>query len=133
MHLEPPRPLTLEFDAAIERVTEALAAVGFGVLTRIDVHEALKKKLDVDLEPTVILGACNPKLAHRGFQQDPRFMLVVPCNVVVRQVAPGQVEVSMVDPVDLIAADGMTNDPVLAEIAAEARDGLVQAAASLGE
>jgi uncharacterized protein (DUF302 family) len=92
----------------------------------------LKKKLDVDHEPTVILGACNPKLAHRGFQRDPRFMLVVPCNVVVREAEPGRVEVSMVDPVELLAADGMTADPVLAELAAEARASLASAAAALG-
>ena len=131
MHLETPRPLSLDLEPAIERVTACLAEVGFGVMSRIDVHAALKKKLDVDHEPTVILGACNPKLAHRGFQEDPRFVLAVPCNVVVRQAGPGAVEVAMVDPVKLLAADDMTANEVLSGIAAEAHDCLAKAAAAL--
>lgn len=76
--------LDFDIDATIEAITAALKDQGFGVLTRIDVHETLKQKLDVDVEPQVILGACNPQLAHRALDADPRIAALLPCNVVVR-------------------------------------------------
>ena len=72
------------YDEAVTRVREALAEQGFGVLTEIDVRRTLKEKIDVDVEPQVILGACNPKLAHRAMESDPRVAALLPCNVVVR-------------------------------------------------
>lgn len=88
----------VSFDDVVARVTEALKAEGFGVLTTIDVRDTLKKKIDVDFEPYVILGACNPKLAHQALEAEPNIGLLLPCNVVVRQCGPGEVEVSMLDP-----------------------------------
>jgi uncharacterized protein (DUF302 family) len=81
----------------IEAVTAALQAHGFGILTRIDVHDVLKQKLDVDVEPQVILGACNPQLAHRALEADARIGALLPCNVVVRSEA-GRTIVEALDP-----------------------------------
>ena len=102
--------------ATIEAVTAALKDQGFGVLTRIDVHETLKQKLDVDIEPQVILGACNPQLAHRALQADPRIGALLPCNVVVR-IENGKTVVEALDP--KLIADVPDNE-ALGPIAEEA-------------
>jgi uncharacterized protein (DUF302 family) len=89
--------VALDFDAAVEAVTAALQDQGFGILTRIDIRQTLQEKLDVDTGPQVILGACNPQLAHRALQADPRIATLLPCNVVVRTDAGGTV-VEALDP-----------------------------------
>ena len=100
---------------AKERVTKALAAEGFGVLTEIDVKATLRKKLDVDFRPYVILGACNPHLAHRALQGDPQIGLLLPCNVVVQESAGGAI-VSIASPrvmFSVVRRDDL--EPIVAE------------------
>lgn len=114
----------------IVQVTEALKVEGFGVLTEIDVQATLKKKIDVDFRPYVILGACNPKLAHRALTAAPEVGLLLPCNVTVSQVDPNTIEVSLVDPIGML---DFVKRPELASVAAEAGERLARVAAALGK
>ncbi len=120
--------LKTDFESALARVTEALKAEGFGVLTEIDVKETFKKKLGVDFRPYKILGACNPPLAHRALTAASETGLLLPCNVTVSQVEEGLVEVSLVDPLAML---GVVANPALEPIAAEARARLDRVAAAL--
>ena len=86
------------FDNAIQKVTEALKAEGFGILTEIDIKATLKKKLDVDFYNYKILGACNPPFAYKALLAEDKIGVMLPCNVIVQEKVPGQVEVSAVDP-----------------------------------
>ena len=86
------------FDDAIERVTAHLADAGFGVLTTIDVSATLKKKIDVDFQRYTILGACNPGFAHKALLAEDKIGTMLPCNVIVQELADGKVEVAAVDP-----------------------------------
>ena len=117
--------VALPYEQAVERTREALAGEGFGVLTEIDVRATLKKKLDVDFRPYVILGACNPPLAHRALTAEPEIGLLLPCNVVVREGdAPGTSVVTAMDPV---AALSLTGNDDIAPLAAEVRERLERA------
>lgn len=116
---------------AIEKVTTALKAEGFGILTRIDVRETMKQKLGVDFRPYVILGACNPPLAHRALSVQPLAGLLLPCNVTVEEGMEGGAIVRIGNPEVLLAAGGMQEDPALSAVGAEARDRLRRVADAL--
>jgi uncharacterized protein (DUF302 family) len=117
------KTVDLDFASAVARVTEALAKEGFGVLTEIDVQATLKKKLDKDVPPYKILGACNPNFAHRALDAEPSIGLLLPCNVVVRQDAGGKVQVEFMDPDAVLE---MVNRPEVSAIAADVRGRLVK-------
>ena len=106
------------FDDAIQKVTEALKAEGFGILTEIDIKATLKKKLDVDFYNYKILGACNPPFAHKALLAEDKIGTMLPCNVIVQEKVLGQVEVSAVDPVASMQA---IDNNALADIATEIR------------
>jgi uncharacterized protein (DUF302 family) len=115
------KTLDLPFDQAITRVTDALKAEGFGVLTDIDVAATMKAKLGEDFRPYRILGACNPQLAHRALELEDKIGTMLPCNVIVQATADGGVEVAAVDPAASMQA---VDNPKLARIAETVRDKL---------
>ena len=92
------REIADQFDTAIVRATQALAAEGFGVLTRIDMHAKIKEKTGKDIVPTVILGACNPHLAYEAYTANADVASLLPCNAVVRELAPGRVSLEFAAP-----------------------------------
>jgi uncharacterized protein (DUF302 family) len=110
--------------AAIDRITNALKAEGFGVLTSIDVAATMKAKLGVDFRPYVILGACNPQLAHRALTADLAVGLLLPCNVTVFEGQPGETIVQVVKPQAML---GIAEGPQLKPIAQEADERLLRA------
>jgi len=122
--------LQTDFDTAVTRVTEALKVQGFGILTEIDVKATLKKKLDADFRPYLILGACNPPLAYQALTIDAEVGKFLPCNVTVDQVEEGRIKVSFLDP--LMMSD-FVDDPRIQPVALEARTRLESVAEALLE
>jgi uncharacterized protein (DUF302 family) len=98
--------LSVSFDEAVKRATEALKSEGFGLITEIDVKDTLKKKIDVDFRNYRILGACNPTLAHEALEIEDKVGTMLPCNVVVQDVGGGNIEIAAIDPVaSMLAID----------------------------
>jgi len=108
------------FDAAVERVVTELGKEGFGVLTRVNVHEAFREKLGVDFRPYAILGACSPPLAHRALSARPEAGLLLPCNVTVEADGADAAVVRIVNPAEMMKAGGFEDDPALKAVGAEA-------------
>jgi uncharacterized protein (DUF302 family) len=122
------KTLQISFDAAVEKATEALKKEGFGVLTEIDMQGTMKKKLDVDIQKYKILGACNPPLAYQAIQAEDKIGLMLPCNVIVQELAGGDTEVAAIDPVASMQA---VNNPKLAEVGEQVRGKLQRVIDSL--
>ena len=120
--------MTVPFPEAVRRVREALAAQGFGVLTEIDVRATLHEKLGADMEDYLILGACNPPLAHQALTADRKVGLLLPCNVVIRS-GHGETIIEALDPQIMAEVAGQALRPVAAEAAARIRTAL----AAIGE
>ena len=120
--------VSLPFDEAVQRITEELAKVGFGVLTEIDVQATMKKKLGQEMPPYRILGACNPGFASRAIAAVPQIGALLPCNVVVRQDAASGVHIEVMDPSVILT---LVDHKDVALIAAEVRQKLQQALAKV--
>ena len=109
------------YDETVAAVTDALQEQGFGVLTEINVSAVLKKKLDIDKRPYIILGACNPVLANQAMEAEPDIGLLLPCNVVVREEESGAITVAFMDPPAVLS---LVDNPDVPQLAAEVRNRL---------
>jgi len=110
------KTLQMSFDEAVAKVTEELKKGGFGILTDIDVQATLKKKLDADFRKYRILGACNPPYAYQALLAEDKIGTMLPCNVIVQEIAEGKIEVAAIDP---IASMQAVQNPKLGGIALE--------------
>jgi uncharacterized protein (DUF302 family) len=120
--------LHTEFGKAVERTIEALKQQGFGIITEIDVKETFRKKLDLDFRNYRILGACNPSLAHEALRLEDKIGTMLPCNVVVQEIAPGTIEIAAIDPVASMQA---VDNPALKRPALEVQERLKKVVAAL--
>ncbi len=118
------------YPEAVDAVRNALGDQGFGILTEIDLQAALKEKLDVDIAPQIILGACRPPLAYEAIQVEPSIATVLPCNVVVRSLDP---ETTVVEAFDPDAMTGLADNEALHAVATDAKQRLTAAFAALHE
>ena len=119
------------YEKAIETVTEALKVEGFGILTQINVKATLKEKINEDFRPYVILGACNPQLAHRALTAHAEAGVLLPCNVTVEEADGDRSIVRIVNPDQMMSVGALGDDPVMREIAGEAGDRLRRVAAAI--
>lgn len=122
------RTLATSFDEGVRRATEALKKEGFGIITEIDVKETLKKKIGVDFRNYRILGACNPALAHEALKLEDKIGTMLPCNVVVQELAGHKIEVAAIDPVASMMA---VDNPELRRSAEEVRERLRRVVANI--
>ena len=120
--------LKISFEEAIQITVDALKIEGFGVLTQIDVKTTLKDKINVDFRRYVILGACNPTLAHRALSANPDVGLLLPCNITVQEAESGVV-VTAVDPIQMLGV--LQEEPAVKAVAVEAKTRLERAISSL--
>ncbi len=104
-------------DHTVDRATKALAAEGFGILTRIDMHSKIKEKTGKEVIPTVILGACNPNMAYEAYTANSDVASLLPCNAVIREIAPGKMSIEFIKPTSMMEVLG---DAKLTALAAEA-------------
>lgn len=123
--------LDLPFDVALARTREALKTEGFGVLTEVDLQAAFKEKLGRAFRPYVILGACNPPLAHTAVSADPEVGLLLPCNVTVEADADGGSVVRLVDPERLLTTAALDGSAIVGGVAKDAGERLRRVAAAL--
>jgi uncharacterized protein (DUF302 family) len=121
------REINATLDQAIERATKALSAEGFGILTRIDMHSKIKEKTGKDIVPTVILGACNPNLAYEAYTANSDVASLLPCNAVIREIAPGKISLEFAKPTGMMK---MLGDARLVELAVEADAKIARALAN---
>jgi len=123
--------LKTPFDEAINATTDALKSEGFGILSRIDVHQAFKEKIEVDFRPYAILGACNPQLAHAALSNRGDVGLMLPCNVIVESRSPTSTLVRIGNPDAFLKLGDFAEDPAIGRVATEARDRLRRVAEAL--
>ena len=124
------RHVKVGYEEALRLTREALKEQGFGVLTEIDVKQTMKDKLDVDFKPYIILGACNPPLAHQALMAEPDIGLMLPCNLVVYEEGPGA---AMVEAIAPLAAMGVVGNPALDEVAQQVQTRLTVALDAIAE
>jgi len=117
------KTLNCSFEEAVKRVTEELKKEGFGVLTKINIHEKLKEKLGVDFRKYRILGACNPAFAYKALQEEDKIGTMLPCNVIVQRISETQTEIAAVDP---MASMQSVENEKLAGVANEVKQKLQQ-------
>ena len=122
------KTVSLPFESALTNVTDELRKEGFGVLTEIDVKATMKKKLNAEMRPYRILGACNPTLALRALTADPQIGLLLPCNVVVREDGSGVVHVEFMDPSAVLQ---LVDRAEVAQLATEVKQRLERVMAAL--
>ncbi len=120
--------VSMNFDTAVQRITEELSKVGFGILTDIDVQATMRKKIGVEMRPYRILGACNPQIANKAIAAEPQIGALLPCNVVVRQDARDEVHVEFMDPDAVLR---LVDNPAVPALASEVRQKLEQALQAL--
>ena len=114
------KTVNLSFEETVARITEELKKEGFGILTEIDMQATLKKKLDVDMRPYKILGACNPPFAYKAVQTESHIGLLLPCNVIVQDAGQGKTEVAAIDPVvSMSRVDNPALEPVAQDVRAK--------------
>ena len=118
------RTLSTSFDDAVEKVTAALFAEGFGVISEVDLHEKIKYKLGVDFKRYRILGACNPAYSYRALQAEDKVGVMLPCNVLVIEQGDNEIEIAAVNPADAMMA---VHNDVVAEVAVQVGEHLQKA------
>jgi uncharacterized protein (DUF302 family) len=119
------------YEAAMQKLDDALKIEGFGILTQIDVKQTLKTKLDVDFHPYAILGVCNPTLAHRALVRNPEAGLMLPCNITLETTSDGNTTIRIADPEIMLNIGQMNQDEELVKVGKEAHEKLLRVAQSL--